>query len=320
MATGLDARELAWFHRPMRAPITLAFLFASVPPASCGDDGGHGGPDAGPGPDAAPRPDAAHWPDAGPPPDGAPFPPSPERFRYGANLGHPNAAWGDDVHAGLAAASGVRSLRVKLPAAHLERWGDAIEVADLEAYAALGLHSHVGYLTGAATAEQSLKPSGEPDWKLEWYPPRNLHEPIFLPGGEVNPDNHWADYVRRVVSTYSPWIRVWHVWNEPDWVADWQVTLTWDTEPPAAEDLPRWNGSIFDYIRMLRITHEVARQVDPWALVATGGLGYASFLDAILRYTDDPVDGSVNADHPLTGGAYVDVLDLHYYPVFGVFR
>src|SRR5262249_11412018 len=116
--------------------------------------------------------------------------------------------------------------------------------------------------------------------------------------------------------TYKTWVHLWHVWNEPDWVSNWQVTQSWDTMPPAAADLPRFNGSIFDYIRMLRITMEVARKADPEALIATGGIGYPSFLSAILRYTDNPVDGSVTAEYPKTGGAYIDVIDFHYYPIF----
>jgi hypothetical protein len=50
--------------------------------------------------------------------------------------------------------------------------------------------------------------------------------------------------------------------------------------------------------------------------VAVGGLGYPSFLAAVLRYTDDPAGGAVSAEHPEKGGAYFDVVDIHYYPIF----
>lgn len=240
----------------------------------------------------------------------------PSGFRYGINLGHRNADWGDAETATLAAQAGARSMRVKLPAMHLATWGYDIEVGDLEAYASLGMRDHIGFLIGSESVELTVAPEGSEDWQNEYYLPRNLYEPVTLGDGSINPDNYWASYVFRTVDTYQSWIQLWHVWNEPDWVADWSVTESWTTSPPSAADLPRFNGSIFDYIRMLRVTREAARAADPNALIATGGIGYPSFLSAILRYTDNPVDGSVTADYPQTGGAYVDVVDFHYYPIF----
>lgn len=283
------------------------------------------GPDAGPsGSDAAGQDDVRDVDAPGDPGDASNFEDASDSglpalwsgFRYGANLGHRNAAWGDDLYAELARNAGARSLRVKLPAAHLKRWGYDIEVADLTSYQALGMREHIGFLIGTETLAESSAPEGSADWQNEFYIPKNLYEPIFLPGGDVNPQNYWASYVWKTVSTYKPWIRVWHVWNEPDWVSDWNISQTWDARAPGAEDLPRFNGSVFDYIRMLRITREVAQKADPNALVATGGIGYPKFLSALMRYTDNPVDGSVTADFPATGCAYIDVLDFHYYPIY----
>ncbi|XYI00278.1 hypothetical protein ACMHYB_11215 [Sorangium sp. So ce1128] len=240
----------------------------------------------------------------------------PHAFRYGANLGHRNAAWGDDKEATLAALAGVRSLRVKLPAAHLATWGYDIELGDVQTYASLDMADHIGFLIGSESVDLTVAPPGAADWENEHYIPKSLYEPIFLPDGTVNPGNAWASYVYRTVDTYKPWIHLWHVWSEPDWVADWRVTETWETEPPAAADLPRFNGSIFDYVRMLRVAREAARRADPDALIATGGIGYPAFLSAILRYTDNPDGGAVTPDYPEKGGAYIDVLDFHYYPIF----
>ncbi|WP_434046620.1 MULTISPECIES: hypothetical protein [Sorangium] len=237
-------------------------------------------------------------------------------FRHGVNLGHRNAAWGDDKEATLAARAGARSLRVKLPAAHLATWGVDIELGDIQTYASLGMVDHIGFLIGSESVDMTVAPPGAADWESEHYIPKSLHEPIFLPDGTVNPGNTWASYVYRTVDTYKPWIHLWHVWNEPDWVADWSVTRTWETEPPSAADLPRFNGSIFDYVRMLRVTKEAARRADPDARIATGGIGYPSFLSAILRYTDNPDGGAVTPEYPEKGGAYIDVVDFHYYPIF----
>jgi hypothetical protein len=255
--------------------------------------------------------------DAGAFPDGGPGSFGPGNFRYGVNIGYRNPSFTDPMSATLAQRAGVRSLRVKLPAQHLEQWGLGIEVPDNQAYNQLGLGNHIGFLIGSQTREHSLMPAEAADWEIEFYPPRNLYEPIWLGDGTVNPDNHWARYIWDVVSTYKPFIRVWHVWNEPDYVDDWQVTQTWMTEPPTAEQLVRFRGSIFDYVRMMRIAHEVAHAVDPDCLVATGGIGYPGFLDAILRYSDNPQGGAVTAEYPATGAAYVDVIDFHYYPMFG---
>ncbi|APR80201.1 Hypothetical protein A7982_05548 [Minicystis rosea] len=240
----------------------------------------------------------------------------PYGFRLGINMGHRNASWGDDKEATLSAQAGVRSIRVKLPAAHFATWGYDIEVGDVKTYESLGMADHIGFLIGSSSVDRTVAPAGAQDWENEYYIPKTLYEPILLDDGSVNPDNDWAAYVYKTVDTYKSWVPVWHVWNEPDWVADWHVTQTWETEPPKAADLPRFNGSIFDYIRMLRVTRVAARAADPKALIATGGIGYPSFLSALLRYTDNPDDGSVTDAYPEKGGAYFDVLDFHYYPIF----
>lgn len=237
-------------------------------------------------------------------------------FRYGINMGHRNGAWGDDKEATLAAQAGARSIRVKLPASHLKTWGYDIEVGDNTTYASLGMKDHIGFLIGSETVDQSIAPAGSEAWKNEYFIPKNLYEPIFAADGTVNANNYWATYIYKTVAAYKTWIKVWHIWNEPDWVGDWHVVDTWKTAAPKAADLPRFNGSIFDYVRMLRIAKVVATKADPDALIATGGIGYAPFLDAILRYTDNPVDGSVTTEHPATGASYVDVVDFHYYPIF----
>jgi hypothetical protein len=235
-------------------------------------------------------------------------------FRHGVNYGYTPGIT-DEQSAILARRAGANSARISLPERHLDMWGYDIEKADNESYVKNGITNSVCFLSGP-TAAHSSAPQGTPDWELDHYIPRNLHEPIFLGDGSVNPENYWANYVFQTVSAYKPWIKVWSVWNEPDWVADWQFTQTWGTEPPTKEQLVRFNGSIYDYVRMLRITHEVAKKADPEAKVAVGGLGYPTFLAAVLRYSDDPAGGAVNADHPEKGGAYFDVIDMHYYPIF----
>lgn len=237
-------------------------------------------------------------------------------FRYGVNFGHPNPNWGDPDDAFLSAEAGANSARVKLPEAHFDTWGYDIEVGDMKSYAALGMSEHIAFLS-TPTAAHSTAPQGIPSWQLEYYAPTNLYEPVFLQDGKINPANYWGAYVYKTVQTYKPWVRIWEVWNEPDWVPDWQTTLKWETEPPAKSELVRFNGSIFDYVRMLRVSSEAAKAADPTARIAVGGIGYPSFLSAILRYTDNPSGGAKTAEFPETGSAYFDVVSFHSYPVFG---
>ncbi len=103
-----------------------------------------------------------------------------------------------------------------------------------------------------------------------------LNEPIFSDGTDsprddktLNPDNPWVNYVQATVERYMPggtmaqaedWddeqgIRVWEIWNEPDYPAF-------------------WGASIRDYARLLKISYIVIKQTDPDAQVMFGGLLY----------------------------------------------
>jgi hypothetical protein len=238
-----------------------------------------------------------------------------DAFRFGINGGHRNADWGDDVQAELEARAGCNSQRISLPERHLNTWGYDIEVNDMKAYASSGMSLQVAFLT-EPIREHSTAPDTAEDWELAYYTPKGLYAPVTLEDGGINPDNYWAKYVFDTVSMYKEWIKVWEIWNEPDYVSDWNATLTWRESPPTKEQLVRFNGSIFEYIRMLRVSREAARLADKDALIATGGIGYETFLNALLRYTDNPDDGSVTDEYPTTGGAYFDVLSFHHYPIY----
>ncbi|APR86316.1 Hypothetical protein A7982_11665 [Minicystis rosea] len=238
-------------------------------------------------------------------------------FSYGLNLGYYNSQLSDIESSQLGLAAGASSHRHKLTEPFLDTWGDDIHVAELTAMTQAGEHDLVCFIIGASAAHSNA-PAGASDYDREHYSPKNLWEPVFTTSGDVNPNNHWAAFVERLVKTYSPFIHTWEVWNEPDQVGgNWQATEAWNTDPPKPSDLVWWNDTIFAYIRMLRVTHEVVHKLDPQGKVALGGLGYPSFLGAILRYTDEPTMGKVDADHPEKGGAYFDVVSYHYYPVFG---
>jgi hypothetical protein len=245
-------------------------------------------------------------------PDAAPASDLGGVFRHGMNSGHVNPNFTDEVDGWLGVQAGADSNRITLPESFLAQWGVGIRTGAAQSYFADGMSNLVCFLIGP-TAAHSTAPSAD---QLDQFIPKNLYEPIFAADGAVNPNNYWAKYVEQTVTTYKPWVHIWEVWNEPDWVSDYTITQKWTTTAPTAADLPRFNGSIYDYVRMLRITTVVAKRIDPAAQIALGGIGYPTFLGALLRSTDEPSAGAVSAEFPQKGGAYFDVLNFHYYPLY----
>ena len=234
-------------------------------------------------------------------------------YRLGNGLGYIGNGWDDARMSNLSSLAGYDGQRKKLPEQHFENWGYGIELGDAQTNTKLGILDVVGYLATPTKAHSSNTSSN-----AELCYPDNLYEPIWLSDGSVNPNNYWAAYVYKTVGIYKDHIKIWETWNEPDYTRSYNNVGKWFTEPPDPKDLTHWYGTIFEYIRLLRITYEVAKKVDPECWVATGGLGYTSFLDAIMRYTDNPDGGKVTEEYPAFGGAYFDCDAYHQYPQYGV--
>lgn len=242
-------------------------------------------------------------------------------FAYGVNFGYRDGMPDAKGLGQLSFDAGVRSSRPKFHESELAMdWGPGVppygvEKGKLDDEKAAGVTNCVGFLIGV-TADHSTAPAGSSDYDLEQHIPKNLDQPIWKADGTINEDNYWGYFVWMVVNVYHDDVKVWEIWNEPDWVADSTNTPPkWATQAPTAAELVRFGGNVFDYVRMLRIATEVAKKADPDAKIALGGIGYETFLDAVLRYTDAP-DGSIDADHPKTGADYFDVVSFHYYPLF----
>jgi len=152
-----------------------------------------------------------------------------------------------------------------------------------------------------------------------------IYEPIWDDGTDGTPyneDNEYAAYLYQIVTTYTDDVRFWEIWNEPglykgddsqvfwgepDYPGSW-----WVNDPdPCDYSL---HAPIEHFVRTLRISYEIIKTISPDDYVAIAGVGSQSFLDAILRNTDNPDDGSITADYPNLGGAYIDVLGFHTYP------
>ncbi|MBO9634564.1 MAG: T9SS type A sorting domain-containing protein [Chitinophagaceae bacterium] len=255
------------------------------------------------------------------------------KFMYGTNGGWYGNSWDDKSLADIAAGNpaknvkgvGVKTLRPALPEDFLETWGYDIRLAEFTHYASLGMVDNTVFLNTASPAHKdNTKYNGCADESVLW---KNMYEPIFDNGANgtpVNENNYFALYVYKTAIRYKGWVKFWEIINEPDydnagngWKQKGEAGNWWDNNPPPC-DLPNMKAPIFHYIRLLRIAYQVIKTVDPTAYVTTGGLGYISFLDAILRNTDNPNNGTVTSDYPLKGGAYFDVLSYHSYPMFNL--
>jgi hypothetical protein len=141
--------------------------------------------------------------------------------------------------------------------------------------------------------------------------PTGLYEPVFRDGTDtpgsgkrINRDNPWAEFVYEAVNRYKPggalaqregWgrgrgIRVWEIWNEPDFSTF-------------------WGGSVEDYARLLEVAYLAARQADSQAQIMVGGLVLfekPAFLDTLLNiFQNNPAPGG--------NGFPFDIVALHSY-------
>ena len=252
-------------------------------------------------------------------------------FYYGVNGGWFDGTWDDNSLADIAVGNpsknikgvGVKSFRPFLPEKFVDYWGYRIRVPEFTYAQSLGARDVTVNL--GEPKEDSRDKTKYNGCAQESMMFRNLYEPIWDAGANgtpVNENNIYATYVYKLVLQYKDFTKFWEVMNEPDYDAignsmknRGEAGNWWENNPDPCH-MPNMRAPIFHYIRMLRISYEVIKSVDPTAYVATGGLGYVSFLDVILRNTDNPVDGSVTAEYPNKGGAYFDCLSYHSYPMY----
>ena len=251
-------------------------------------------------------------------------------FRYGVNMGY-YAPWQDHQLAEIAAGDdklnlpgvGVNAVRPALFEHFFDYWGYDVRKEAFDRYEALGMTENVGFIGYPSDDHRDKTIFCPDDEKQESAVFKNLYEPIWDDGENgtpVNDENYYALSVYKIVHQYKGQVRFWEVWNEPDfdyasnaWKKPGEPGNWWDNEPfPCSYAL---KAPAFYYNRILRISYEVIKSIDPTLYVCTGGLGYPSFLDVILRNTDNPDEGTVSAEYPLKGGAYFDVLSFHSYPL-----
>ncbi len=247
-----------------------------------------------------------------------------EAFQYGVNLGYypdysnkGTSAWRDEDLASIAQKTGSHSVRPTLPNYFVENYGYDIRASTFAAYVnTYGMKEITCFVEGPSPAhrETTTYPGCTEQSKLF----ANLYEPIWNSDGSVNVNNYYAYYLYQLQLTYGDKIRFWEVVNEPDFATSQADINAWTTRAPKPNELSNMYAPIYSYVRMLRISYEVLHKYRPDAYITTGGVGYSQFVDALLRYTDNPDGGAVTAQYPATAGAYLDALSFHSYPSYAL--
>ena len=253
-------------------------------------------------------------------------------FLYGANMGWLNNNWRDedvaDILVGNRAkgleGAGVISLRPALYEQFVENWGFDVRVETFAYYESIEVKQNtvfIGDLPSDAHRERRQYVSGVPSESFE-----NLYDPIWIHGADgiiVNENNYYAHYVYKLVQRYKNQVKFWEIKNEPDLTYRWDFAGALPGEPgswwdndPSPDQLINWCAPIQSYVRLLRVSYEVIKYVDPDAFVCVGGIGYPSFLDAVLRNSDNPDEGKITDAYPYQGGAWFDCLSFHIYPMY----
>ncbi len=236
-------------------------------------------------------------------------------YRFGFNTAYYGNGWDDYGIATLMKKAGGNTLRTTLPDAFLKKWGYTIRLQTFKDYVEkLKMDEITVFVETPVEANRDRTKFSGCDQESKIF--KNLYEPIWNANGTVNANNYYADYIYNTVKVYGPYVKIWEVWNEPD------ITNNdpgqWYTRNPTPCELYNLNAPLSHYIRMLRITYEVVKRYNPDDYVATGGIGYGAFLDAVLRNTDNPSGGTITSSYPRKGGAYFDILSYHFYPSYSL--
>jgi uncharacterized protein YjdB len=253
-------------------------------------------------------------------------------FLYGSNMQWLNQNWSDEDIADILIGNesrnwegvGVTSLRPALYENFVETYGYDIRVNTFKYYERIGTKNNVVFIGDRPSDQHRERKQYIPGVSSESY--ENLYEPIWDQGENetpVNDRNYYALYVYEVVRRYKDYVRFWEIKNEPDFTyapmcgenGPGEACNWWDMDPDP-EILANLHAPVQSYIRMLRVSYEVIKSLDPDAFVCVGGIGYESFLDAILRNTDNPDGGKVTTEYPYGGGAWFDCLSYHIYPMY----
>ncbi len=111
-----------------------------------------------------------------------------------------------------------------------------------------------------------------------------------------DPDNLWANFVRRIAEYYSVHnVHHWIIWNEP--------------EIRSGVYGYEFAGSVADYYQLLKVAYKVMKEADPDAVIHLAGLTWwhdQTFLKRLLS------EAAADPEAP-EAGFFFDVISLHIY-------
>jgi hypothetical protein len=116
-----------------------------------------------------------------------------------------------------------------------------------------------------------------------------------------DPANAWANFLRRLATTYAGRIDHWIIWNEPD---------VWDAAHPGYT----WGGSVEDFLQLQRVAYATIKESNPNAQVILSATSY--WWDAAYGrelYFRRYLDALVQDGGALGNNYYCDVVALHVY-------
>jgi hypothetical protein len=125
--------------------------------------------------------------------------------------------------------------------------------------------------------------------------------PNGLHNGHNDPNNLWANFLRRLVTAYAGRIDNWIIWNEPD---------VWDAAHPGYT----WGGSVDDFLQLQRVAYVTIKESNPNAKVIFSGTSY--WWDAAYGrdlYFRRYLDALVQDSGALGNNYYCDAVALHVY-------
>jgi hypothetical protein len=138
-----------------------------------------------------------------------------------------------------------------------------------------------------------------PAWATDGIANAGVPRGLYLPVGD--PNNLWANYVRKVADYYAPrGVHHWIVWNEPDIDAE---TYGYEFE-----------GSVADYYQLVKVASLVMKAADPQAQIHLAGTTY--WHDEVAgreQYLDRFLDVVVNDPDSAENDQFFDAVSLHIY-------
>ena len=161
-------------------------------------------------------------------------------------------------------------------------------------------HVEDGWLADAAAHGRQVVGliEGTPQWATDGSLGAGVPHGLYLPIDD--PGNRWAEFMRKLVRRYAGRIDHWIIWNEPDIApGDYGV---------------QWEGSVADFVQLMKVAYRVARQENPHAVIHFAGLTYwHDVVNGRPLYLQRYIDEARKDPDAAANNFYFDAVSLHIY-------